>query len=249
MITNPRFRVSYTRFGFPNTAEFRDSDGVHTLHISPEVRPDRAVCDTRFAINGQPYLRLRGTVSVRRELALLLIRQGTIETRIRIDFSKYDKTHAVLLAAQTHDKIFRGTFDPDSGQRSGESITTEQFLSQESRTFLRIWTPLLREANRDFAEMQAPYNETIIRVIQHSVWKQAGRAACWGLGSVAGAAVCAGGSVLGASSVHSYLAPRLPFVAMRFKTNRQKKTPNGAIPDLIRGRQVQSVNVALCPTT
>jgi hypothetical protein len=114
-----------------------------------------------------------------------------------MDFSRYDSTHAVHLIATVEGRKRESIFDPRLGHRSGDPITVEEFLLPTTVRRLRVWQPLFRESERLFSEYWAQHEQAIYDIIYQSIWKKAGRAACWGFGGVGAAAVCAGGFGVG----------------------------------------------------
>ena len=197
MPNDPRFSASYSEYGFPVKARITHRGRIHEYEATHALSNRGATCDGRFLVNRAAYLRLRAAVSVRQELVEFSIAQGLRTARIRIDFSRYDETHKVFIIAAARSQTLQAEFDPRLGGQTGEVITIEQFLSGPTRQNLKVWSPLFRDSRRIFEERLAPYETTIIDIIENSVWKKAGRAACWGLGSVAAGAVCVGGFGVG----------------------------------------------------
>jgi hypothetical protein len=200
MALNDDFRIVLDEHGLFSRAETEVAGVVHQIIQKKGMANWKAFSETKFLEKGEQYLTLHCSMSVPQEIAILDIRDNSKESKIILDFSKYDGAHKIFVSGNVRKREISGVLDPSVNSYTGDTIALDTILEQSTLRRLSTFLPIFQDAKLKFDEIRKPYEDIINRTIHNSAWGSAGRAACWGFAGLAVAACCAGGFGVGCAA-------------------------------------------------
>jgi hypothetical protein len=166
------------------------------LSVIAGVRDRESWASISLSRAGDQFLNVEGTVSVPDERVTFEARSDQFGDEpfsmgYAVDFARYDTTHLLFISglanANRVEHRLEGTYDLLHRQGS-VNLNLDYWLPTELKLNLKPFAGPLNEMRFRVLNDSLVYRDVIEDIVANSVWKAAGRAACWGLAGGAGAA-------------------------------------------------------------